>query len=209
MRGRLTGLLLGLMVVAAAVPPAVASGTSGADEAGESRLFVVERTTAGPARLSMAAWFGYSTFGAPDGLIGVAAVRDDPDIPGRIAEALFGFVVSAGGDVLPYVYANGERVDCSSVGDPPPEECELFISGGGTGVGWLYDDEGGPEAPTRVFVAVHGQSPGARLGGQTVGWKMREVAPSFSFVRASEAQAVGASPFHGLARLVVIDRPPA
>lgn len=193
MRRRLIGLALGLVVAGAVVPSAVASGSSESAEAeGQSRLFVIERTTSGPSRLVMSAGFGYGTFWAPDGFIAVAAVRDDVAAPRGIAEARFGFIVSNGGDVLPYLYANGERVDCSSLADPPPEQCDLFISGGGTGLGWLYEDDGGPDSPTRIFVAVHGQGPGASLSEQTDGWTIREVQPSFSFVRGSEALAVGA-----------------
>lgn len=193
MRYRLIALVLGLTLAGVTAPPGIASSSSEAGEApGESRLFIIERTTSGPSRFTMSAGFGYGTSGAPDGFIAVAAVRDDVAAPRGIAEASFGFIVSNGGDVLPYLYANGERVDCSSLGDPPPEQCDLFISGGGTGLGWLYEDEGGPDSPTRVFVAVHGQGPGAGLGGQTDGWTMREVQPSFSFVRGSEALAAGA-----------------
>jgi hypothetical protein len=178
-----------LSLGAAILPAAAARG--GDEVPGKSRLYLVERTTTGPTRLMLSAGFGYGTGGAPDGLIALTAVRDDAGSATGIASAVFGFMLSAGGDVLPDAYVLGERYDCSSINDPPPEECELFISGGGTGLGYLYEDEGGPDDPSRMFVAVHGGGPGAALGAQTEGWTMREVPPTFHFVRAYEAQAVG------------------
>ena len=158
---------------------------------GVSRLYVIERTTSGPTTLMLSAGYGYGTQGSPDGLIALTAVRDDSSAGTGIGSTVFGFMLSAGGDVLPEAYAAGERIDCSSISDPPPAECELFISGGAHGLGYLYEDQGGPDAPTRMFVAVHGDGPGAGLGGQTKGWTIREVPPTFHFIRSYEAQAVG------------------
>jgi hypothetical protein len=158
---------------------------------GVSRLYVIERTTTGPSTLSFGAGFGYGFGQAEDGLIALTAVRDDPGAASGIDSTAFGFMLSAGGGTLPEAYVLGERYDCSSISDPPPEECELVISGGGTGLGYLYEDEGGPDDPDRMFVAVHGSGPGASLGGQTKGWTIREVPPTFHFVRGYESQAVG------------------
>lgn len=184
-----TRLALAALALGASILPAAAA--RGEQDPGQSRLFVVERTTTGPSTLVLGAGFGYGFGQAEDGLIALTAVRDDPGAESGIASTAFGFMLSAGGGTLPDAYVLGERYDCSSISDPPPEECELVISGGGTGLGYLYEDEGGPDDPDRMFVAVHGSGPGASLGGQTKGWTIREVPPTFHFVRAHESQAVG------------------
>ena len=190
--GRIRASVTALAVAAALLPTAAARGA----EEGESRLYLIERTTAGPTTLILSAGFGYGTDGAPDGLIAMVGVRDDPQAPSSIERTVFGSILSDGGDVLPEAYADGERIDCSSI-DPPMDACRLVVSGGGTGLGMLYEDEGGPDDPTRIFVAVHGMGPAAQLGSDTFGWTIREVPPTFSFVRAFDSRAIGARSLFG------------
>jgi len=190
--GRIRAAGTALALAAAILPAAAARGA----QEGESRLYLIERTTAGPTTLVLSAGFGYGTDAASDGLIAMVGVRDDPQAPSGMERAVFGSILSDGGDVLPEAYADGERISCSSI-EPPPDTCRLVISGGGTGLGMWYEDEGGPDDPTRIFIAVHGMSPNARLGSDTSGWTIREVAPTFSFVRAFESRAVGARSLFG------------
>ena len=90
------------------------------------------------------------------------------------------------------MYADGERFDCTTVPDPPAEPCDRIGAFGASGLTFTHGDDGGDDAPSRVFVAVYGTRPSARLGTLARGWRLEEVPPTFSFVRGYEAEATGA-----------------